>query len=297
MALTLAGSVAWAQQADAKKPVEDKTLTAKDGWPIRITYFKSSLGQEAPVAILLHNKGGNRLVWHAKGGVAERLQGRGFAVITVDLRKHGESKDPPGAAGSGADASTAELVPYDYRAMAEFDLEAVKDFIFQEHQAKNLNMRKIGIVAPEFSAPIALHFAAEDWLKPPYDDSFTPASRTPRGQDVRAIVLISPEESVPGVSANPPLMTLRNPAFEVALLTQYGTEDRQNRGRAAQKMHQKIALPQNRDRTYLESYKVPLRGTDLLGKGLPVENHIIAFLDKHVRGLEGERDQWRDRQS
>jgi len=52
--------------------------------------------------------------------------------------------------------------------------------------------------------------------------------------------------------------------------------------------------PDNKDRIYLQTYPVKLRGTQLLGKGIGIEKHIMIFLEAHLKKLN---DEWRDRQS
>ena len=97
-----ATSSLWAQQTDDKTGKEEKTLSSlKDGWPIHVTYYPSRLKKNSAVVVLLHMRGGNRLVWTRKGGMAEMLQNQGFAVIAVDLRKHGQSKLTTVPAGTG----------------------------------------------------------------------------------------------------------------------------------------------------------------------------------------------------
>ena len=81
---------------EAQKPGESanesRTLTTADGWDIHITYYEGR-GKESPVAILIPGVEGNdksmtRKVWD---GVATTLQKDGYAVVSVDLRKHGDS--------------------------------------------------------------------------------------------------------------------------------------------------------------------------------------------------------------
>ena len=169
-----------------KKPVVDeKTLNTEDNVGIKITYFHSSVGRDAPVVIMLHGKGGSRRQYKA---FATDLQTKDFAVITVDLRGHGESTQ-----------SKKELKRSDYGNMVTFDMQAVRDFIFDEHQKEQLNMNKLGIVACEFSASVALTYTELDWEKKPYDDSPNPLQGTPRGQDVQALALISPDVTTPGL--------------------------------------------------------------------------------------------------
>ena len=196
-------------QAKKKKPLagpEDVTFRTKDQKLLAGTYYASNQGKEAPVVVLLHMKGGNRLVWRI---LAPKLQQQGFAVITVDLRGHGQSKG--GSSTTAKKKATKKkskgkskrrnvedvnLRPQDYHAMVRLDLEAVKKFIYEQHQEQKLNMRKMGIVAAGMSSAVAVNFAARDWNKEPYEDGLGSA-RTPRGQDVRALVLLSPQPAGP----------------------------------------------------------------------------------------------------
>lgn len=286
--LSLAVSEAVAQSKTAKGAVVDKMLRASDGWPIAITYYESAAGQEAPVVILLHRKGGNRLVW--KQGFAESLQKDGYAVVAVDLRKHGDSK-PANRRGKNVGAVNAR----DFRSMGA-DLGAVKRFIFEEHQAKKLNMRRTAIVAPEHSAPIALGYTLMDWSKQPHDDAPTPAARTPRGQDIRALVLLSPVESVPGVNGTQPLTKLRS--LPIAFAICYGEGDVVDRGRPAKNMLKVLeSVAATKNRVYKQEYKTKARGTAMLGRRLPVDDHIKAFLGKFVKDASGSGIEWRDRRS
>lgn len=266
-------------QADA----QPKTLVTQDGWRIHITYFNSTKGKESPVVILLHDEGENRLVW--QDGFAERLQEHGFAAITVDLRKHGQSMPRRGGRGS-------ELRPGDYVGMIRGDLEAVKEFIFQEHQKQKLNMRKTAIVAPGMAAPIAVNYAAYDWQKRPWDDAPNFSARTPRGQDIRALVLLSPEDHLPRMPTTKALNFLRNPRLGVSFLFCYGTEDGGSASNA-RKMHKQVAPNEkNKARMLIRGYKTKRSGTGLLESAPGIEEFMLAFLTKYLKERPG---QWQDR--
>ena len=74
--VAIPNSPLWAQQSNSKTGKEDHTLSsARDSWPIHVTYYPSRLKENAAVVVLLHQKGGSRLVWTRKGGLAEALQG------------------------------------------------------------------------------------------------------------------------------------------------------------------------------------------------------------------------------
>lgn len=318
-----------------EKPVDDKTIQSPaDGWPLRLTYYRSPEGKEAAVVVLLHMKGESRLAWTAPKGFAEQLNSRGFAVIAVDLRKHGQSKpgaeedDPKKAAASEKDKGKkstggSDLKPTDYPLMVR-DMDAVKKFIFEEHQKGNLNMRKTAIVAPTMSAAIAIAFAAADWAKAPYDDAANLASRTPRGQDIQAMIFLSPETTLPQVPAHQIAWQLKS--TPMAAFVVVGGSDSQDKDQA-KKLFQllggdpskteapkKKADPKpdpkksakdseksdkkNDERFFYAELKgVKLRGTDLLGTPLKLEGAMIGFLEDHVKLLKGPVYEWRDRQS
>ncbi|MBS0201855.1 MAG: alpha/beta fold hydrolase [Planctomycetes bacterium] len=283
-------SSAWGQ-APTMPTATDITLTTKDNQDIKITYFKSAAGQEAPVVILLHGKGGNRLVWKS---FAERLQKVDFAVITVDLRGHGESSGGDGVGTSTGSSKKSDSGPKraEYLGMVGGDLEAVKKFLYEENQNKQLNMNKLGIVAADMSAPVAIAFADLDWEKTPYDDAPTLAQRTPRGQDVQAVALLSPEGNAPGLLTTKSLAILRN--LKIPFLISVGSKNNSDFS-AAKKMHEVLApKKEGYEHVYLEHDDSKLRGTDLLARGLKTEQRLFNFLVEHVKKNKSE---WRDRKS
>ncbi len=309
-----------------EKPIQDKSIQSLDGWPLKLTYYRSKEGKSAAVVILLHGKNESRMVWTAKDGFAKQLQEKGFAVVALDLRKHGQSK--PGETDSDTttkkdDKSTkrstgSELKRDDYVGMVA-DLEAVKKFIFEEHQKGNLNMRKTGIVAPGLSASVALIFTERDWLRKPHDDAPTLAQCTPRGQDVQALVFLSPETNVAGLQVHQVVPTLRN--FPLATFVLVGKTDPLDKGQAEKLLQQlggdvpkstgakKTETKKGKDKESESSKEenkrhvfgplpTKLRGTDLLGKKeLETEKYMLLFLEEHVQNLEGPLYDWRDRKS
>lgn len=276
---------------------EVKTLTTGDKRVIVVNYYPSVRGKESPVVVLLHMKNGNRNIWKGNGRFAERLQQKeGYAVIAVDLRNHGDSQPADGAvnqARGGKKPAAPELKPADYRAMYEQDMEAVKQFIFDEHQAERLNMNKLGIVGPEMGATIAAFFAANDWAKPPYPDG-QPGFETPRGQDVRALALISPEAGFHGLAMPQVLKSLRDPLKGIAFLVAVSKDDPKDKGQAKRIFDQAAAPPDSSKRMYYQEYPGKLKGTDLFYQRLRIEDDIVTFFDEHLKKLNSP---WRDRKS
>jgi len=294
----------WAQNQAEGNRVE-RVLPTSDDWQIYITYYpvyaeKESIAKESPVVVLLHGDKENRLVWEGEKGLAARLEREGFAVITVDLRKHGQSTNAGRAPGDspagGKNTEGTNLQSADYGDMVDEDLAAVKKFIFEQHQAKRLNMNKMGIVGAETSAAVAVCFAANDWNRTPFDDAPSDEMKTPRGQDVRALVLLSPPQKTRGVSFTEALTEVRNPDWNVAFLTLYGKLNKPDKN--AIDTHKRLfaSTKANKDRIYLHGYNVNLRGTDLLGKReVDAESTIVEFLKLHLKDIKD--SPWRDRQS
>ncbi len=213
--------------AQSRDAVTDQTLTAADGWPINITYYASSGGKESPVAILIPSAEGidesasrTRKAWDS---VARVLQKKGFAVVAVDLRKHGDSVPVVDEADR---AKVTRLVQNDYALMATQDLEAVKDFLLTEHQQEKLNIRKLGIAAAGSSCMVASAFALNDWLKKPWPDAPTLAARTPKGQDVRALFMLSPKSPVRGINTTSIMRGVADPLKGIAVNVYYNSTDR-----------------------------------------------------------------------
>lgn len=279
-----------AQAQPKKETVFQETVTTRDGWPIRMTYYKHEGKRDTPVVILLHSSQGDKRVWTS--GFAMDLWKEGFAVLAVDLRKHGESQMET---VTGASTDVGDLKPDDYARMVTQDMDAVKRFLMTEHQNQNLNIRKTGIVATEMSVPIALNFAMGDWRRLPYDDAPTLSTRTPRGQDIRSLVLISPVATLPGMQTATAIRELRDPNKNISFLFCVGEEDPQDKGET-RKMHQQVAgrARDASERIFLETYPYNLRGMGLIGKKLKIEGHIMGFLKKTLQELS---DPWTDRRS
>jgi pimeloyl-ACP methyl ester carboxylesterase len=283
----------------------ERVLQTEDDWQIYITYYpltskQESVTKNAPVVVLLHGDKENRLIWEGEKGLAGWLQREGFAVITVDLRKHGQSTNVARSAGDspagGKNTEATNVQGVDYSNMVEQDLPAVKKFIYEQHQLKHLNMNKMGIVAAETSAAVAVCFAGDDWSKAPYDDAPTDEGKTPRGQDVRALVLLSPPQKARGLPFSEALTAVRNPDWNIAFLTLYGNRNKADSSAIATHRRQFGPTKANKDRIYLHGYNVNLRGTDLLAKKeIDAESIIVEFLKLHLKDLKD--SEWRDRQS
>jgi hypothetical protein len=269
---------------------------APDSIDIHITYFQSDQGKETPVVILLHGEGSSRQAWISKGGFAEKLWNNGYAVIAVDLRKHGQSViEGPGV--------TPEVTPGDRQRMVTHDLEAVKEFIFKEHMAERLNMNKTGIIAPEMSAAVAILYTMLDWSKRPHDDGVG----TPRGQDIRTLILLSPESNVKGLTLGKNLVGIgklaaidatKNPELEFSMLLLHGTADKKDRRGGTMQMYNKVKKPSGAEKSVTRhGYPYKYRGLELIANSARTKSdlHMLGWLDDHLKKLS--KTEWIDRRS
>jgi pimeloyl-ACP methyl ester carboxylesterase len=271
---------------------ESKVLNAVDGWPIHVTYYASNSGREAPVAMLIAgaegtegNQSRTRRVWD---NTALYLQRAGYAVVTVDLRKHGDSVAP----AEVTNAALTKLGINDYGWMASRDLEAVKDMLIAEHVAENLNIRKLGVVTAGSSSMVAAAFAVADWAKPPYADAPAPLAgapdmRTPRGQDVRALMMFSPKANVRGINTLAVMRALRG--LEVAVYI-FASKNGREESRDAQRLYKFVELrgEEFQERRKLSLANAKASGEDFLEARYADDTNklIKEFLDKNVKELD-----------
>lgn len=292
----LASENTLAQQKTAPPAQKSKAATDKgtgvehvlqlSGWPIHMTYFESPAGKESPVVILLTSTEGadkkdvrNRQIWQPTALI---LQKSGFAVVTVDLRKHGDSVMP---AGEGKESST-KMGTDDYTLMAAADLEAVKAFLMEEHTAERLNIAKLGIVSMGSSAMVAAAFAVADWDKTPYPDGPTPATRTPRGQDVKAMIAYSPNTSVKGINSTSVLKSMKPLPIAVHIIA---SKDNKADARNAEKYFKAVDLKDEAYKEFRKFTSVPgeIHNERFLeGKfAEPTNKDIAEFLTKNLKDL------------
>lgn len=256
----------------------DVSLTTKDGVKLAATYYRSSAGVNAPVVILLHMQGRERRDWE---DFAETLQKADFAVLNLDLRGHGESK----LSRKEGDLPIApeQLRKEDYVNMTLYDTEAARRFLLEKNNARELNIEKLGIVAAEMSTTVATRWAEEDWKW-----EALPGTGK-QGKDVKALVLITPQWKYQGVDIRKSLPILRE-YEKIAMLFIAGQKDKRAM-RDAMRMYD-VVHSRNKENTVGHGYDTELRGTKMLGKGLPIEEDIVAFLTEHLKNIA---EPWADR--
>jgi pimeloyl-ACP methyl ester carboxylesterase len=198
LAPSLAFDVRAAEDADAIPKLEEVHLETKDGLRLRAVYYPSrgltsSDGRPVPKKdrvpiILLHGYEGD---CHDFDDLALLFQRLGHAVIVPDLRGHGESREID-RDGRAEKIESATLRSRDFADMVQYDLEAVKSYLITKNNDGELNIDKLCVVGVDMGAIIAADWAKLDWSLPVL-------SSGKQGQNVKALVLISPEPNFKGM--------------------------------------------------------------------------------------------------
>ncbi len=201
-ALFLFASAAILRGQEEKLPEpQDVELQTDDGLRMRATYYGQKAKARAVPVILLHDFKATR---NAFAELAPTLQSAGFAVIAPDLRGHGASTKLQVDGRPQREVGAARLSREDVRLMIRFDMEAVRRFLVEKNDAEDVNLNKLCLIGAEMGASVALNWAAADWLAPPL-------AVGKQGQDVKALVLISPTWSFKGVPVKDAVQTLLSP--------------------------------------------------------------------------------------
>jgi len=209
------------------RPPEEHSLTTKDSVQLKITYYPSNVGQQAVPVIMLHDFNETRAVFDPlaralhylpmpESPAPQQIESR--AVVTVDLRGHGESKTAFAPDGTAMELDATRFRTEDFESMVLYDLEAVRSFLVEQNDAGLLNLNKLCVVGSGMGANVAVLWAARDWATPPL------AVRK-QGQDVKALALLSPRWNFKGLVLRdafkfPPIQR------QISMLIAYGDEDR-----------------------------------------------------------------------
>ena len=191
----------------AQKNTSEKVdLDTEDGVYLTAEFWPAPKpSRQAAVVMLLHQIGKTR---RAFVPLADQLQKEGYAVVAFDFRGHGDSRriNPevydaangtiaPSGGGDEIHYATAFRRGKDYESLMG-DITAVKNFLLTKNNAERLNIKQLGVIgAGPVSCNLALRFAREEFVgggKPGFIQ---------RGDDLHALVLISPVRNYKGLQA------------------------------------------------------------------------------------------------
>lgn len=273
-------------------PPKDIVRRTKDGLDLVGTFYGSIEGKDAVPVILLHGYKGDRRDFGELPGL---LQKAGCAVLAIDLRGHGESTKLVRPNGTTTNLDATRLRKEDFALMVSQDLEEAKRFLMEKNNAGELNIEKLCIVGAEMGATIGLNYAALDW-------SWPTLSTGKQGQDVKALVLLSPQYTFRGIPIG---QALNLPAIQQTLscMLVVGSGDNSSM-RDANRIHKILekhrpapptdpAEVQEKQDLFLVTPETSLSGTKMLGESsLEVNPRIAKFIELR---LQNKKFPWTDR--
>lgn len=281
--LEIAAARARAQEA-AAAPEGDKRPAAveiapktRDSVQLAATYYPAKKpGKEVVPVILLHGLKGSRADMQA---LAMKLQDAGHAALAIDLRGHGGSTKQALPNGKDRTIDPAHLTKNDIANMIQYDVESGKKYLMERNNAGELNIDKLCIVGADLGAVVAAHWAMTDW-------SWPPLATGKQGQDVKAVVLLSPPKNVRGMAIMPAL-SKREIASRLSWLVVYGEQesDVKDAKAAAGQLEKWLPTPtadeaKEKQSLFIMPLPTNLQGTKLLSaENFNVAPKLMSFID------------------
>ncbi len=186
--------------------ISGSQLQTRDGVSLSATFYPGTKNKDSVPVLLLHNWKSSRKEFAV---LAPELQKKGCAVLVPDLRGHGASTSQI-VMGRGAPREekldAAKFRSLDFGNIAVHDMAALRGFLVKKNNDEELNLNKLVIVGSEMGAAVAIVWAAYDWAVPNYEHA-----GIKQGQDVKALVLVSPKWSYTGINTDD-VLNVRGPS-------------------------------------------------------------------------------------
>lgn len=262
------------KEKEIPEPEVVQIVTKKTGLQMNAMYFGSNQEKEAAPIILLHP-------WEEQGALyykfAKELQVMGYAVLVPDLRGHGKSTQAALARDGKIDIT--KMGKADYGLIVAEDMEAMKAFLLQEHNKGKLNIELLSVIGVGEGAMFATMWSVNDW-------SFPSLPGMKQGQDVKALILISPVMSMKGMNAE---TALKNPIFRQLsfyLLAGSSSPSSKNLGRmlkTLEKTHTFDEKDYDASNLWLGEPNTSLEMAQFVNKQPKLSNAIDSFISKRVK--------------
>jgi pimeloyl-ACP methyl ester carboxylesterase len=279
-------------EGDKRPAAVDIAPKTRDNVQLAATFYPAKKpGKEVVPVILLHGLKGSRADMQA---LAMKLQDAGHAALAIDLRGHGGSTKQALPGGKERTIDPARLAKNDISNMVQYDVEAGKKYLMDRNNAGELNIDKLCIVGADLGAVVAANWAVLDW-------SWPALATGKQGQDVKAVVLLSPPKNVRGMALMPALGK-REIASKLSWLVAYGEQesDAKDAKTAAGQLEKWLPTPsadeaKEKQALYILPLPTQLQGTKLLSaENFNVAPKLMNFIDLR---LVKKSHPWADRKS
>ena len=276
-----------AKKEDPKLKPRVVQFKTRDGIELRAAYFPSDKGKEAITVMLVHEWQGQASPYLKKFVVS--LRNAGCAVLVPEYRGHGGSKEYIDSRGRTQTFNMSTMNKRDVEKIIKFDLEEAKQFLKKENNAGNLNLNALIMIGVSEGAVMASHFAVTDWRWPS-------VGRMKQGQDVKAVILISPEKLIKGIPIDPAFADpniLRLPIMIIAGKSSPESSEAERISKRIEAVKRKMGQGTV---TGFEQLLVPtsLSGPALVNEAVSVIPAVTKFITTNIK-VNDESSQWVER--
>lgn len=281
LALSLIAVTCWGQNSRRDKGKEKEpagrfeVVETKDGVRLHVGYFPpKEPGKNVVPVMVIHEWGGQFSPYLP---LAIALKEAGCAVVVPELRGHGASNTFRTPSGEEQQFDPSKMGPADVAAMLGRDLESVKGFLKKQNDEEALNLNALTLIGVGEGAVLAANWAIRDW-------AFPSVGSKKQGQDVKALVLVSPEDMLKGQKLDNMFRDRFIPFLPSLIVA--GSEG--DAGAEAMRIHKRLEAIKRRARRgdpadlQLELVPTSLNGPQLIQQVPGATEAIVKFINEQV---------------
>jgi len=250
-------------------------LPTKDGLELTGFYFGSNKGKNAIPVMVIHEWKGQKSPY---GKMCMALRNAGCAVLAFDYRGHGGSRKYKDRNGETQEFDLERMRKQDIMAIVQYDLDAAKAFLEKENNEGKLNLNALVVIGVREGCVLAAGWTQRDW-------SFVPVGTRKQGQDVKAMVLVSPERLLKGIAIEASLGVPMVAALPILMVVGKGSAEESDADRIFKRVEAvKKRLSGGKEAIGLQVLEVkqPLGGPDLINVSAKVIPEIVQFVTTQV---------------
>ncbi|MCO8122765.1 alpha/beta hydrolase [Stieleria sp. TO1_6] len=253
-----------------------ETLRTKDGVDLTAYYFGSNKGKAAVPVLLVHEWKGQKAPY---GTLCLTLQKSGCAVLALDYRGHGGSREYKDRFGKTQEFNLKTMNKGHVLDIVRYDLEEAKRFLQRENNDGKLNLNALVVIGVRDGCVPAMLWAQRDW-------QFPNVGTRKQGHDVKGLVMISPKRLLKGVPVESALTDPNIASLPTMIVVGEGSNEQSDADRIYKRvevMKKKISGDKDPEGLKLLTVKEPLGGPSLVSGSPTVIPEIVKFITDEVK--------------
>ncbi|PAY20169.1 alpha/beta hydrolase [Rhodopirellula sp. SM50] len=250
-------------------------LPTKDGLELSGYYFGSNKGKAAIPVMIVHEWKGQKAPY---GKLCIALRDAGCAVLALDYRGHGGSREYTDPRGETQEFDLERMRKQHVLAIVKYDLDAAKAFLEKENNEGKLNLNALVVIGIREGGVLAAGWTQRDW-------SFVPVGTRKQGQDVKALVLVSPERLLKGVPIETSIAVPTVASLPIMMVVGEGSPEQSDTDRIYKRVEaakKKLSGGKDPEGLKLLQVKQPLGGPFLVNESAQVIPEIVKFVTSQV---------------